>query len=71
MSFRPVITDEVSRFMQPGRGVYVEGEDVEIDLVCCFNRELDFPVEASTGDTRGGVLCAGACFTAGFADGFT
>jgi hypothetical protein len=33
---RPVITDEVSRFMQPGRGVCVDGEEVEIKRACCL-----------------------------------
>ena len=67
------MTDEVSRLMQPGRGVCVDGDEVEIDLVCCFNGELGlgFPVEACAGDTSGGVLCAGICFTTGLAEGLT
>ena len=51
-------TDEVSRLMHPGRGVYVDGDDVDIDLVWCFRVELgfDFPTTAGAGDTGGELL---------------
>jgi hypothetical protein len=41
MIFRPVTTDEVSRLTDPGRGVCVEGEEVEIERICCFKDEFD------------------------------
>lgn len=36
MRFSPVKTEDVSRFIEPGRGKCVEGDDVEIDLICCL-----------------------------------
>jgi hypothetical protein len=57
MSFKPVTTDEVSRLIHPGLGVCVEGEDVEIDRVCCF-KELDLEDAAmiGAGDIAGADL---------------
>lgn len=37
MSLSPVNTEEVSRFPEPGRGVCVEGEEVEMDRICCLS----------------------------------
>lgn len=36
MSFSPMKTEDVSRFIEPGRGRCVEGDEVEIDLICCL-----------------------------------
>jgi hypothetical protein len=33
------MTDDVSRVTQPGRGVWVDGEEVEIERACCFRAD--------------------------------
>jgi hypothetical protein len=56
----PVKMDDVSRLTDPGRGVYVEGDEVEIVRICWFTvetdpedvcAEVDLPGTAGTGLT--------------------
>ena len=58
MSLRPVRTDDVSRFIEPGRGVCVDGDDVDIDRICWLS-------EVFATDFAGAVtdLLPGVCFT--------
>jgi len=54
--------DEVSRLIDPGRGVWVDGEDVDMDRICCLSDEF----------ARGLAWPGTDLFiTDGWADGFT
>lgn len=68
MSFSPVNESEVSRFIAPGRGVWVDGDEVEIDRVCCFKGKFVLGFACTVGGT---ILCAGVCLTGGCAEGLT
>lgn len=65
ISLSPVTTDEVSKLIHPGRGVCVEGEEVEIDLTCCLRDDVApgiavVDIDAATGfdDTKSaGLIC--------------
>lgn len=52
--------------IEPGRGVCVDGDDVDIDRICCLSGDF------IPGFAEGGAdLCADVCFTAACVEIFT
>lgn len=65
MTFKPVNTEEVSSLIEPGRGVCVDGDDVEIERICCLR------AEDVSGLAIVGKFCGDLCAVARAAAGLT